>query len=103
LNKDDQSLQRLLAAARKAPRTGDESAPFGFSTRVAALAFQPERGPRASLAGVSLRAAALAGLFAAAAVVLNFSAITGALEDEGSAASLAPSDDPVSEVVNLGS
>jgi hypothetical protein len=99
LNKYDPSLQRLIAAARRAPVTGDESAPFGFSTRVAALAFERPQHSAPSFARLSLRVAWIACLFAVVAVGVNYKAITSAFDDE----SAAPSDDPVADVVNLDS
>jgi hypothetical protein len=100
MNPDEKAWQRLVAAARKAPPAGDESAPYGFSTRVAALAFE-RRGPSASVfARLSLRAAAVAGLLAVAAVAANFSAIMGAFDDD---APVVANDDPIAEVVDLGS
>jgi hypothetical protein len=99
MNPPEKSWQKLLAAARRAPPAGEESAPFGFSTRVAALAF--ERAPQASAyARFSLRAAAVAGLLAVAAVAANYSAIMGAFDDDTAAAA---TDDPIAEVVDLGS
>jgi hypothetical protein len=97
----DNSLQKLLAAARRAPpREADEAAPFGFATRVAALAFGAP-APAPSIFGrLALRAAAVAALLAVAAVVANYTAIRGALEDT---ASTQATDDPVTEVVDLGS
>ncbi len=99
MNNPEQSLEKLLAAARKAPAAArDESAPFGFSTRVAALAFE-QREPRASaFARLSLRAALVACAFAVAAVAINFSAITSAFDADTTASV----DDPIAEVVNLG-
>jgi hypothetical protein len=97
---DDKSWQRLLAAARRAPPAGDESAPFGFSTRVAALAFERRQAPAWDFARMSLRAAAVAGLLAVAAVAANFSAIRGALDDDSA---VATGDDPIAEVVDMGS
>jgi hypothetical protein len=97
---DDKSWEKLVAAARKAPVTGDESAPFGFSTRVAALAFERRRAPASDFARTSLRAAAVAGLLAVLAVAANFSAIKGAFDDDNA---LAATDDPIAEVVDLGS
>jgi hypothetical protein len=99
LNKHDQSLQRLLAAARRAPVSGDEAAPFGFSTRVAALAFQQPQHAAPSFARLSLRVACIACLFAVVAVGVNYNAITSALDDESTTAG----DDPVADVVNLDS
>jgi hypothetical protein len=99
MNKYDPSLQRLLAAARRAPVSGDESAPFGFSTRVAARAFERPQLPGPSFARLSLRVAGIACLFAVVAVGVNYKAITSALDDESAAAG----DDPVADVVNLDS
>jgi hypothetical protein len=99
MNKFDVTWKKLVKAARSAPPVGDESAPFGFSTRVAALAYAGGRPPASAFARLSLRAAAVACLLAVAAVALNFSAITGAFEDESAVAG----DDPIAEVVNAGS
>jgi hypothetical protein len=100
MNKYDQAWRRLVAGARRAPAARDESAPFGFSTRVAALAFGAERKSPSPFARLSLRAAAVACLLAVVAVAVNYSAIKGAFEDESA---VAANDDPVTEVVNLGS
>ena len=96
----EKSWHRLVEAARRAPRAGDEAAPYGFSTRVAALAFE-QAPPQASVFGrLALRAAGVACLLALVAVGLNYSAIKGAFEDDSA---VAANDDPVAEVVNLGS
>jgi hypothetical protein len=100
MNSNEQSLKRLLEAARKAPLSGDEAAPFGFSTRVAARAFEAAQPAHPSFARVSLRVAAIACLFAVVAVGVNYKAITSAFDDESVAAA---GDDPVSDVVNLDS
>ena len=106
MNTPEKSWQRLVEAARRAPppQPGDEAAPFGFATRVAALAFGPQQAARSRpiFARLSLRAAAVAGLLAVAAVAANFTAIRGAFDDDPAAAS-ASSDDPVAEVVDMGS
>jgi hypothetical protein len=99
MNKHDKSLQRLLAAARRAPVSGDESAPFGFSTRVAARAFEQAPHSAPSFARLSLRVAGIACLFAVVAVGVNYKAITTALDDESTTAG----DDPVADVVNMDS
>ncbi len=99
MNKYDPSLQRLLAAARRAPVSGDESAPFGFATRVAALAFEQAQHSAPSFARLSLRVAGISCLFAVVAVGVNYKAITSAIDDESTAAG----DDPVADVVNLDS
>jgi hypothetical protein len=95
----EKSWQRLLEGARRAHPSGDESAPYGFSTRVAALAFEQVQ-PAPIFGRVALRAAGVACLLALVAVGLNYSAITGAFEDDSV---VAAADDPVAEVVNLGS
>jgi hypothetical protein len=100
MNSPEKSWQKLLAAARRAPTSGDESAPFGFSTRVAALAFEQAQPQASAFARLSFRAAAVAGLLAVAAVAANYSAIMGAFDDDTSTAA---ADDPVAEVVDLGS
>lgn len=100
MNKYDKAWQRLAAAARKAPSAGDESAPFGFSTRVAALAFEPGQPSPSIFGRFALRAAAVACLLAIAAVGVNYSAIRSTFEDEPA---IAANDDPVGEIVNLGS
>jgi hypothetical protein len=97
---DEKSWQRLVEAARKASPAGDESAPFGFSTRVAAVAFEQRAVPAFNFARTSLRAAAIAGLLALAAVAVNYSAIRGAFDG---ADAVAATDDPIAEVVDLGS
>jgi hypothetical protein len=95
----DKAWERLVAAARKAPGAGTESAPFGFSTRVAALAFETARPEPSAFARLALRAALVACLLALAAVGVNYPAIEGAFADEPPVAA----DDPVAEVVNLAS
>ena len=80
----DQSWARLAAAARRAPQSGDSSAPYGFSTRVAALAFAgAERPFRSLFERFSLKAVGVASLLAVASVLANYSALTAeATEDD---------------------
>ena len=63
---------RLVAAARTARDERETSAPYGFSTRIAALAWAPE--PRLGLLfeRFALRALALACLLALGSVALNY-------------------------------
>lgn len=69
---------RLTAAARQLPDERDTSAPYGFSTRVAALAFQSGRIRVASLLErFSLGAIAVAGLLALLSVAVNYPALQG--------------------------
>jgi hypothetical protein len=100
MNPHDRSWQRLVEAARKAPPAGDESAPFGFSTRLAALAFEQRPAPSSVFGRTAFRAAGISCLLAVAAVGANFSAIVGAFDED---AAVAAADDPVAEVVNMNS
>ncbi len=97
MNPSEKSWQRLVALARRAPGASDESAPFGFSTRVAALAFERREPAPSMFARLSLKAAAVACALAIAAVAINYSAITSNFGADPAA------DDPVDEVVSVGS
>ncbi len=55
----------------------DESAPYGFSTRVAALAFSQSRRIPSLVDRFALRAVGLASLLALASVVFNFTTTPG--------------------------
>jgi len=98
MNPSDQKWPRLTAAARSAQDTRDTAAPYGFATRVAALALAQERAA-SLLERFSLRALGLAGLFALVCVAANFSTLTGLFRDEAASTS----DDPVAEIVDLAS
>ncbi len=63
---------RLTAAARRTAPAGDESAPYGFATRVAALALAQSRRAESFVERFALRAVGLAALLAIASVVLNY-------------------------------
>ena len=99
MNPHEKAWQRLAADARRAPESGDLSAPFGFSTRVAALAFEGREPSPSVFARLSLRVAAVACALAVAAVDINYSAIEATL---GADSGVTANDDPVAEVVNLG-
>ena len=94
----DQKWPRLVAAARQAPDTRDTAAPYGFATRVAALALAPQRAAGSVLERFSLRALGLAGLLALACVAANLSTLQSLFRDEA-----AVTDDPVAEIVDLAS
>ena len=75
--------QRLTAAARRAPDGRESAAPFGFSTRMVALALEQHRAAAASLfERFSLRALGVASLLAVVSVVANFSAFAPAASTE---------------------
>lgn len=78
MNRHDQAWQRLAAAARRAPEDRDDTAPFGFATRVAAVAFTGRSLPTT---GMLLEKFALRGLLAAcacsvAAAAFGYSVLT---------------------------
>jgi hypothetical protein len=100
MNDHEKAWQRLVKAARGAPGPTDDAAPFGFATRVAALAFESQRPPVSAFARLSLRAALVACLLALAAVGVNYSAIRAAFADDAAPAGI---DDPVEEVVTIAS
>ena len=88
---------RLVAAARSAPDDRDPSAPFGFSTRVAALALSAPPRPSLSLVfeRLSWRALGVACLLMLASVAVSYPAIARAFDDEVNVR------DPVAEVLEL--
>ncbi len=64
---------RLTQAARQVQDDRDTAAPYGFSTRVAALAFAVERHRVSLVDRFALRALGVAGLAALLSVVVNYS------------------------------
>ena len=72
LNDPQHPWPRLVAAARQAPDDRDTAAPFGFATRVSALALAPERAMASLLDRFALRAVGIAGLLALLSVVANY-------------------------------
>jgi hypothetical protein len=97
---------RLTAAARTMRDDRDTSAPFGFATRVVALAMNPER-PVASLFDLfALRALAVACLLAIFSVALNYSEVSHHLSGPAQSAVavddlLLPGNDAVTVVLAL--
>ena len=84
---------RLVAAARRAPKdTRDESAPYGFATRVAALALGGKAPWMESslLSRYGLRALGLSCLLAAACAAATFKPVISAIEDEAAALNETP-------------
>ena len=98
MNPPDQKWPRLAAAARSAPDTRDTAAPYGFATRIAALAMAHERRAASLLERFSLRALGLAALLALVCVAANISTVTSLFRDEA-----ANPDDPVAEILALAS
>lgn len=68
--------QRLVAAARRAEDDRDTAAPYGFATRVVALAMAGDRVTTSALfERFSWRALSVAGLLALISVASNYSAL----------------------------
>lgn len=90
--------QRLVTAARQAPISGDDTAPYGFSTRVAALAMAAVERPslQSSLNRFSWRALGLSLMLMIVSIVANYSSVTTATDNEQDAGL-----DPVEEILTL--
>ena len=79
---------RLAAAARTVRDERDATAPYGFATRVTALALAPERMVSSLVERFALRAVGVAAVLALVSVAANFSTLAsltsgaGAAEDE---------------------
>jgi hypothetical protein len=72
LNDPRHPWTRLTAAARQVRDDRDTSAPYGFATRVAALAFGSERTMASLFERFAFRAVGVASLLALFSVVLNY-------------------------------
>jgi hypothetical protein len=88
---------RLTAAARTVRDDRDTTAPYGFATRVTALALGQERAAVSLIERFALRAVGVACLLALLSVVVNYSAITNRPVTTTAAAPEydLPADDPV--------
>ena len=82
---------RLAAAARRAPDDRETAAPFGFATRIAALALAQERVVSSIFDRFALRALGVACLLALLSVAVNYSELAKA----SSADEELPANDPV--------
>jgi hypothetical protein len=79
----DQAWRRLTAAARDARDDSETEAPYGFATRVAALAMgRPLVNPRALFEKFAVRGLIAAGVFSLAAVAFGYSAWLNEREEE---------------------
>jgi hypothetical protein len=67
---------RLTAAARQVHDERDSSAPYGFATRVAALALSQQRTVASLFERFAFRAVGLASLLALFSIVLNYQALS---------------------------
>jgi len=96
LNDPRHPWSRLTAAARRAPDDRGDTAPYGFSTRVAALALAPERNVASLFERFAFRALGVACLLALLSVAVNYSILTKPTlaEDEPT------TDDPVAALLD---
>jgi len=79
-----QPWQRIVAAARQAPDERDLTLPYGFSTRVAAMAMSTP--PSSMLVHrLSLRALGVGSLLMLVTIAANAGPILNALQDEAEA------------------
>jgi hypothetical protein len=94
---------RLVDTARGAPDSRDVAPPYGFATRVAALAFADERPAGSVFARWSLRAMGVSCLLAVLAVAANYSSVQRLFDDSSptAAAASAVPDDPMTALVDL--
>ena len=67
---------RLTAAAREVRDERDSSAPYGFATRVVALAFAQQRSVSSLFERFAFRAVSVASLLALFSIVLNYPALS---------------------------
>jgi len=77
---------RLTAAARTVPGAREDAAPYGFATRVAALALGREIRATSLFDVFALKALGIACLLAACSVALNFNEISRRVGGSGPAA-----------------
>ncbi len=102
--KNNPEWSRLVAAARLASTEREAQAPYGFATRMAALAAaQPRAGMSSLLERFSLRALGVATLLALVSVAANYKAVSNVFRgDEGlSATTDSVIGDPVGDIVDI--
>jgi len=96
MSTDDRTWQKLAAAARAVRDERDLAAPYGFSTRVAALAMTaPVASPWALFEKFAIRGLIAASVFGVAAVAFGYGAWTGDHEND------VASYDAVADVLDL--
>ncbi len=80
--------ERLTTAARNVGDDRDVSAPYGFATRIAAMALSQERKVVSLFERFALRAVGIACLLALGSVALNYGALTNTSAGGGTVASV---------------
>lgn len=83
LNDPRHPWARLTKAARSARDEREASMPYGFATRVTALAFASEQKVASLFERFALRAVGVACLLAIGSVALNYNAVTSANANSG--------------------
>jgi hypothetical protein len=102
LNDPQHPWTRLTRAARSVPDARDTAAPYGFATRVAALALAAEQSAGSLLERLSLRALGVACLLTMLTVAANYSLVSK-LFTADEVAFAVTSEDPVGELVDAAS
>jgi hypothetical protein len=107
VNDPRSAWMRLNSASRQVRDERDVSAPYGFATRLAALAMVQEALVASVLERMALRAVGVASLLAICSVALNYEVlapysvasapVSGSVEEYD----LAPTDDAVAIVLDL--
>jgi hypothetical protein len=97
LNDPKHPWARLTTAARAVRDDRDIAAPYGFATRVSALAFASELSAASLLERFALRAVGVAGLLALLSVAVNYSALSSNGTSEESFAE----DDPIALLLRV--
>ncbi len=97
---------RLTAAARTVPDERDTAAPYGFATRVAALAFAHEETVVSLFDRFALRALGVASLLAIFSVAWNYRVLTAEPSSQpvtfaSSEELVMPAYDPVAVVLDI--
>jgi hypothetical protein len=93
LNDPRHPWARLTSAARNVRDERDVSVPYGFATRITALAFASEQRVASLFERFALRAVGVACLLAIGSVALNFNALTSATGATGTLVASANGDE----------
>ena len=101
LNDPRHPWARLTSAARTVRDDSDASAPYGFATRLAALALAQESRVVSLLERFSFRAIGVAALLALCSVALNYKDITATTNAAYAEDEMIQPDDAVTIVLDL--
>ena len=98
LNAPQHPWSRLVAGARRASDDRDTAAPYGFATRVTALAFAQQRAATSFFDRYALRAVGVSCLLAVLSVAVNYSQLSAPVRSVAATPTYEEStvDDPVS-------